>query len=128
MSVPQLFLLGGLSRLGEIPATRWAEMAGVSPSTATSLLDGLEAEGYIARAHDTRDRRHVLVSLTTKGRSLTDRLHESRRTRWNEACRGLPAAELGAAAATLERILARQSERPTGPVRDPSTDRSGASR
>jgi DNA-binding MarR family transcriptional regulator len=116
LSLPQMFLLAALSQVGTMPATGWSEMVGGSPSAATALLDGLESEGFLRRVHDTTDRRKVLVSLTPKGRRVTEALRESRRASWREVCRGIPAPRLDAAATTLsivvERLARESPERP----------------
>ena len=39
----------------------------VVPRTATSMVDGLETAGLVARAIDPHDRRSILVSLTDEG-------------------------------------------------------------
>jgi DNA-binding MarR family transcriptional regulator len=49
-----------------------ADCLDVTRATMTNLLDGLEDTGYIARAHDTQDRREVAIRLTDKGSSFMD--------------------------------------------------------
>jgi DNA-binding MarR family transcriptional regulator len=107
LSLPQLFLLGGLRDAGRIPVTRWVEMIGVSPSATTSLLDGLEGAGYVQRTHDREDRRQVLISLTTEGHRLADRFQAKFAREWRVLCEGIPPRDLDTAAATLERIGGR---------------------
>lgn len=107
LSLPQLFLLRGLREEGRIPVSRWVDIMGVSPSAATSLLDGLEEQGYVQRTHDAKDRRQVLVSLTPKGRRLSEQVQAEFRRKWRSLCDEIPAGELEVAAATLERIGAR---------------------
>jgi|SRR5271165_3967807 len=50
----------------------------VVPRTATSMVDGLETAGLVARAIDPLDRRSILVSLTDEGARLLDRLAGAR--------------------------------------------------
>lgn len=114
LTLPQLFLIKGLSEMGLVPVTRWAEMIGSSPSAATALLDGLETSGLLQRSHDVVDRRQVLVSLTPKGRKMADRLRASSRARWRELCAGIPRSDLESAGATLGIIADR-----LGPVEGP---------
>jgi DNA-binding MarR family transcriptional regulator len=115
LSLPQLLLLGGLYEIGEIPERRWVQMIGVSPSATSGLLDGLEAEGYIQRTHDKVDRRQVLVSLSPKGRKLTERVRGQFRRRWKAYCADIPAREMDAATATLDRLVARMIPAEAGP-------------
>jgi DNA-binding MarR family transcriptional regulator len=44
-----------------------AEMAGVTRATITGLVDTLERDGLVTRAHDSGDRRMMLIHLTPKG-------------------------------------------------------------
>jgi DNA-binding MarR family transcriptional regulator len=47
--------------------TTLAEALDTHPATLTNRLDRLERDGYVTRAHDTADRRRLLVALTDKG-------------------------------------------------------------
>ncbi len=107
LSLPQIFLLGGLREKGRIPVTRWAEQMGASPSATTGLLDTLEASGYVLRVHDEADRRQVLVSLTPKGRRLAEKVRATFQSHWSQFCTGIPPRELETAAGTLDLILQR---------------------
>ncbi|MGI0151234.1 MAG: MarR family winged helix-turn-helix transcriptional regulator [Thermoplasmata archaeon] len=118
LSLPQLLLLRALIELGEIPASRWAELVGAAPSTASGLLDGLEDAGFVRRTHGTRDRRQVLVSLTPQGRRVAQRLRQNLRREWTGYCRGLSSRELDGASTTLERVLAEMSPTKRGPPLD----------
>ncbi len=51
----------------------------VVPRTATSMVDGLEEAKLVVRAIDPHDRRSILVSLTSEGARLLDRLALARR-------------------------------------------------
>ncbi|WP_354699117.1 hypothetical protein DSM112329_04824 [Paraconexibacter sp. AEG42_29] len=53
-----------------------AEAAGVSAPTATRMLDGLSRRGIVTRAPHDRDRRIVLIALTSHGRELMVAKHE----------------------------------------------------
>jgi DNA-binding MarR family transcriptional regulator len=126
LTLPQLFLLGGLRELGTIPVNRWVERMGTSPSATTALLDGLEATGYVRRTHDAVDRRQVLVSLTPNGRKIAERLKHVFRDRWKALCEDIPERELEAATATLAKIVRRLGADEDGPkvsVRPPPPGR-----
>jgi len=73
----------------------------VAPRTATSMVDGLEASGLVARAIDPRDRRSILVSLTVAGDELLDRLAQARRRTADAVFSRLSPLERG----ELERLL-----------------------
>jgi len=49
-----------------------AEMAGVTRATITGLIDTLERDGLVTRAHDSGDRRMMLIHLTPKGHSALE--------------------------------------------------------
>jgi DNA-binding MarR family transcriptional regulator len=63
------------------PPLRMAELADrldVVPRSATSMVDALEAAGFVARDSDPADRRSVRVRLTPRGRRLVEQLHAAR--------------------------------------------------
>jgi MarR family transcriptional repressor of emrRAB len=57
-----------------MPASELAERAGVTKQTVTSLLDGLEKDGYVARRPHQQDRRSVVVQLLPKGSRLLSQI------------------------------------------------------
>jgi DNA-binding MarR family transcriptional regulator len=56
-----------------IPISELARQTALGKTTLTSMLDRLEQSGYIARNIDEKDKRNVLVSLTSKSKSLEGR-------------------------------------------------------
>jgi MarR family transcriptional repressor of emrRAB len=50
-----------------LAASELAEHAGVTKQTITSLLDGLEKDGFISRKPHPQDRRSVTIQLLPKG-------------------------------------------------------------
>jgi DNA-binding MarR family transcriptional regulator len=76
LSTPEF---GVLLRLARTPGhhlrmTDLAAGAGLSTSGMTRLVDRLEAAGYVERAACPSDRRGLEAVLTTKGRTLVDRV------------------------------------------------------
>ena len=57
-----------------LPASELAEAAGVTKQTVTSLLDGLEGDGFVTRHPCAVDRRSVRVRLEPKGRRLLEQV------------------------------------------------------
>ncbi len=47
-----------------------AALLDVTPSTVTSVVDGLALRGLVTRGEDAKDRRKVMLSLTDDGRSV----------------------------------------------------------
>lgn len=59
---------------GPISAGDLARAVGLTSGAVTSVIDRLEAKGYVRRASDPGDRRRVLVEVTAEGRSAA-RIH-----------------------------------------------------
>jgi DNA-binding MarR family transcriptional regulator len=81
---------------GSTSPLRMAELAArleVVPRSATSMVDSLEAEGLATRVQDPNDRRSVLVTPTTAGRHLLERLDAARRVTAEEVFAPLSASE-----------------------------------
>lgn len=50
-----------LLRLGPLTAGQLADHTGLATASVTSLIDRLEAKGFVERVRDTKDRRRVIV-------------------------------------------------------------------
>jgi DNA-binding MarR family transcriptional regulator len=55
-------------------ASELADHAGVTKQTITSLLDGLEKDGYVSRRPHLQDRRSVIVQLLPKGQRFLEQI------------------------------------------------------
>lgn len=66
LTLPQYRVLVFLAGRGR-PATHVAALLGVTPSTVTSVVDGLVARNMVQRSSDPADRRRVVLSLTPTG-------------------------------------------------------------
>jgi DNA-binding MarR family transcriptional regulator len=64
-----------LDQEGPMTAGRLAEQARLSPGAMTALLDRLEQRGFARRTRDTKDRRRVLVEVTTELRQMAAQLY-----------------------------------------------------
>jgi DNA-binding MarR family transcriptional regulator len=81
VTLSALSILGTLSRLGPIPATRLAVEERLQPQSLTRLVGSLERDGLIERQRSMVDRRALVIGLTEKGRSaLAEDLNA--RQRW----------------------------------------------
>jgi DNA-binding MarR family transcriptional regulator len=60
---------------GPQPAGAIAGATALTPAAVTSLVDRLEARGYVARTRSTEDRRKVFVEMTDKARQVTGRYY-----------------------------------------------------
>ncbi len=71
VSVTQCWALEALLRSGgRLPQTAVASALRIDKSTASRVLDALEAKGHVRRRKDMADRRVVRVSITDAGRRL----------------------------------------------------------
>jgi DNA-binding MarR family transcriptional regulator len=60
---------------GPQPAGAIAGATALTPAAVTSLIDRLEARGYVARSRSTEDRRKVFVEMTATARAATGRYY-----------------------------------------------------
>ena len=51
----------------------------IAPRSATDVVDGLEARGWVVRTADPTDRRATVLTLTRDGRELVGRIEDVRR-------------------------------------------------
>jgi DNA-binding MarR family transcriptional regulator len=72
LTLSQYGLLEALATRADARVAELAEEGGVTPPTATRILDALERRGIVERTRDPRDRRAVTVTLTAAGRGLLD--------------------------------------------------------
>jgi len=68
-----------------------ADRMGVSQSSMTRLVDGLERRTWIQRQRDSEDRRKVMAVLTEHGRSEASRLREASHQAVTEVMQRIPA-------------------------------------
>src|ERR1700733_4639321 len=74
VSFPQYFLLGFLAQQKFLTMSEIAQKMGHTTAAATGLVDRLENLGYARRAHDSEDRRKIMVEITESGLSLVARI------------------------------------------------------
>ena len=55
-----------------------AQLLRITPRSVTEVVDALEAKGLASRAPDPSDRRATLVSLTDRGRELSEEVRRAR--------------------------------------------------
>jgi len=67
---PQLWALKTLSTNGSLPLGQLSKMMYLHPSTITGVVDRLEKKGYVVRDRVHKDRRVVMVQLTSKGKKI----------------------------------------------------------
>jgi len=65
----EVLVLLHFSRAGSLPLSKIGERLMVHPTSVTSAIDRLEAQGFVERVPDAADRRRTLARLTPAGRS-----------------------------------------------------------
>jgi MarR family transcriptional regulator, organic hydroperoxide resistance regulator len=115
LTLSQYGLLQGLAEGGQARVVELANTAGVTPPTATRILDALERRGIVRRRRAPEDRRGVTITLTPNGRELLDTQHEWLRSRQEAFYAGLPAGERAVVADLLLRLAELIAELAPGP-------------
>ncbi len=104
LSYAQYSLLFGLAETAELSASQLAGFADLSPATVTEMLDHLESGGLVHRVRSERDKRVVLVSLTSRGRKLVRDRRAAFEAKWKVALAEFDDQQLLGAAAVLDRL------------------------
>ncbi len=79
MTLPQFRALVLLSARGPTPTGSLADVMRIHPSTATRLVDRLDAKGLVRRGAVRGDRRQITVELTKRGERIVERVTAARR-------------------------------------------------
>ena len=93
-----------------------ANGAGISPSTATRILDALERRAIVRRERSPEDRRGVTVTLTEPGRRALERQAAWMRDRQRAFYEQLPETERELVGDVLIRLAALIDELAAGPA------------
>ena len=115
LTLSQYGLLEGLVGRRAARVQELAADAGISPSTATRILDALERRGIVRRTRSDQDRRAVAVSLTRLGEEVLQAQDEWLRGRQRAFYASLPTAEQALAPDLLLRLAALIDELAAGP-------------
>ncbi len=116
LSLSQYALLQALAERETARVQELATEAGVTPSTATRILDALERRAIVSRSRSAEDRRGVTVALTDRGREALVGEHAWLRGRQRAFYDGLPATEQELAPDLLVRLTALIDELAAGPT------------
>ncbi|MFN8190381.1 MAG: MarR family transcriptional regulator [Nocardioidaceae bacterium] len=72
----EVLRLLSFSRSGSMPMTRLGSLLQVHPTSVTSAVDRLQAQGFVERLRRERDKRVILASITPQGRDVVERATE----------------------------------------------------
>ncbi len=96
-TLPRFDVLAALHRAGTpMTMTDLSRQLLVSNGNTTTVVDRLEADGFVDRAADADDRRIVRVELTAAGRQHFDQLASGHEARVDELFGGMDADDLAA--------------------------------
>jgi len=73
LTYPQYLVLSTLWEEDGLAVSAIADRLSLESSTITPLVKRLESAGFLTRLRNPKDERQVLVSLTSKGRSMQDK-------------------------------------------------------
>jgi DNA-binding MarR family transcriptional regulator len=113
VTLTQLSVLRQL-RQGPRPAGKLASSVGLSPTSATRLLDRLAERGLISRRRDPEDRRCVQIHLEPEGQRVLGELKVVRGSDLHRAVEAMTAPELRQLTGALRRLVehAQEGSRP----------------
>ncbi|MDR5695812.1 MAG: MarR family winged helix-turn-helix transcriptional regulator [Armatimonadota bacterium] len=94
LSVPQLRALGYVYRHPGTSLSNLAGHLGVTPPTASALVERLVQRGLMKRVVDQRERRRITLTLTEKGTHMMQQVQEAIRARVRENLKRLPPSDL----------------------------------
>lgn len=69
----EVLRLLSFSRSGAMPMTRLGSLLQVHPTSVTSAVDRLQAQGFVERLRRQQDKRVILASITSLGRDVVER-------------------------------------------------------
>lgn len=115
LTLSQYALLQGLGDREVARVSDLATGAGVTPSTATRILDALERRGIVSRTRSPVDRRAVAIKLTDSGRNILIQHHDWVGERQRGFYASLPGEERALAPDLLMRLAALIDELAVGP-------------
>lgn len=91
VSVPQFRALAFVHRHPRASLSDVADHLGVTPPTASALIDRLVRRRLLVRAGHPEERRRVILTLTRAGRRLFEQARATTRRRVAEVLAGVPA-------------------------------------
>jgi len=115
-----------------VSQVRLAELTDLEPMTLLRLLDRMEAEGWLERRSDPRDRRVRCLYLTAKAKPLLEDIGRLIDLTWDEAFAGVPKRHRNLLVESLDAVrsnfIALGAVPAPGMPRGPLTGRSDAAR
>lgn len=98
-------MLARHSRIGQVRPSDLARELGVSPRSATEVVDALEEKGLVKRSPSPTDRRATVLTVTEDGRRLLGRMRHHPGPADDSVFAGLEPAELEQLTVLLRRAV-----------------------
>ncbi|MFC1624251.1 MarR family winged helix-turn-helix transcriptional regulator [Candidatus Omnitrophota bacterium] len=111
VTTTQMVMLASIHDYGRCRLKTLAKARGISPPTATGLIDRLARAGYVKREPDLEDRRAIVVSLTKKGEKMVKNFLDTVRGRWKNILIHLTSEEQHQYLNILRKIVSILSEK-----------------
>jgi DNA-binding MarR family transcriptional regulator len=116
VNLRQLRALVILAEKGPMNVVTLAEHLDVHPSNATRLCDRLVQSSLVRREQSAADRRHLVLSPTTKGSNLVRQVMDKRRTAMRKVLTGMTDQDRRHLAVGLEHFAAAAGDVPSDGV------------
>jgi len=107
MSYARGRVVAALQASGPVLMRKLSQDVGVTPRTITGLVDALEADGWVERRSDPRDRRATIVALTPYAETAFQQLLEGYRGLAQDLVSGISEADQRRALGVIEHISGR---------------------
>lgn len=95
LTIAQCHPMLEIDEMGSTNLRDLASMMNLDKSTLSRTIEGLVRRGLVKRKSDTRDRRYVFLSLTTKGQKICDDINARNDRFYDLILRRLPMAHQG---------------------------------
>lgn len=106
LTLPQFYTLIHLKRMaGECKMSDLAEATHQSAASLTGIVDRLLAKDLVARTRHDRDRRQVMVALTSRGNEIINEIKQARQKQMQTALTHLSLEEVDTLIQLLDRTL-----------------------
>jgi DNA-binding MarR family transcriptional regulator len=102
ISIPQFRTLRFIQRNPDSSLSHLAEHLGLTPPSASKLVDGLVKQKLVTRKESTADRRKLTLMLTQTGSSIVDSARAGARTNLAKKLEQLSNSELEAISAAMQ--------------------------
>ena len=109
ITLPQLWVLGYLTKKRECPMRELADFMRMGLSSVTGMVDRLVKQGLVKRRRTETDRRLVFVDISPKGRKILNEIMEQRRATTMDLFEALTAEERSIYLCILEKLVKKLS-------------------